>query len=86
LILSRIPNKALGIGETDIGGGGSITLVVGNDFDTVMLPNSDAGVGSPEIDSDGRPFLRHLSLSTDGKDRRRKNTQTKTKKEREKEE
>lgn len=37
--------SALGVGEGDIGRGSAAALVVGDNLDTVVLPNSDA-VGS----------------------------------------
>lgn len=52
LILGGISNESLRVVESNIGRGGSVTLVVGNDFDSVVLPDSDTGVGGTEINSD----------------------------------
>jgi len=51
--LGGISNKTFSLGESNIRRGGTVTLVVGNDFDTVILPDSDTGVGGSKIDSDG---------------------------------
>jgi len=45
LVLGGITNEALGAVEGDVGGGGAVTLVVGDDLNTVTLPDSNAGVG-----------------------------------------
>jgi hypothetical protein len=52
LVLGGITNESLRVVESDIRGGGSVTLVVGNDFDSVVLPDSDTGVGGTEINSE----------------------------------
>lgn len=52
LILRGVTDVTLGVGEGDIRGGGAITLVVGDDLDTVVLPGNDIRVGGSEIDSD----------------------------------
>jgi hypothetical protein len=51
--LGSISDKTFSLGESNIRRGGTVTLVVGNDFDTVILPNSYTRVGGSEIDSDG---------------------------------
>jgi hypothetical protein len=51
LVLGSITNESLRVVESDIRWGGSVTLVVGNDFDSVVLPDSDTGVGGTEINS-----------------------------------
>ena len=69
LVLCGVTNQTLIVGEGDIGWGGSVTLVVGDDFDTIVLPDTDATekkyemehmeqtgnlrVGGAEIDTDG---------------------------------
>lgn len=42
LVLCGVTDETLVIGEGDIGGRGSVSLVVGNDFYTVVLPDTDA--------------------------------------------
>jgi len=52
LILGSVSNKSFFFSEGNIGWGGVKTLIVGDDFDLVVYPHSDAGVGGSEIDSD----------------------------------
>ena len=52
LVLRGITNETLGVGERDIGGGRAVTLVVRNDFDTVVLPDTDARVRGTQVDAD----------------------------------
>ena len=42
LVLRGIADQPLAVGERDIRGCRAVTLVVGNDFDTVVLPDTDA--------------------------------------------
>jgi len=51
LVLGGITNESLRVVEGNVRRGGSVTLVVGNDFDSVVLPDSDTGVGGTEINS-----------------------------------
>ena len=51
LVLGGISDEALVVGETDVGGGGAVSLVVGDDLNAVVLPDTDARVGGSEIDS-----------------------------------
>ena len=53
LIFGSVTNKSFLLGEGDIGWGSVDTLIVGDDFDTLVLPDTYAGVGSSEIDADG---------------------------------
>jgi len=53
LVLGGITDETLRVGEGDVGGGGAVTLVVGDNLDTVVLPDGNARVGSTEIDTDG---------------------------------
>lgn len=51
LVFGSISNKSLVVIEGNIGWGGSISLIIGNDLNSIVLPDSDTGVGSTEIDS-----------------------------------
>ena len=52
LVLRGITNETLGVGERDIRGGRAVTLVVRDDFDTVVLPDTDARVRGTQVDAD----------------------------------
>jgi NAD-specific glutamate dehydrogenase len=45
LILGRISDQSLSVGESDEAGCGSVALVVGNNFDAVISEDTDARVG-----------------------------------------
>jgi hypothetical protein len=45
LVLSGVTDETLAFGERDIGGCRAVTLIVGNDFNTVVLPDTDTSVG-----------------------------------------
>ena len=49
--LSGIPDDVLDLHEGNVGGGGSVTLVIGNDLNVVFLPDTDAAVGRPHVDA-----------------------------------
>lgn len=51
LILGGSTNEALVVGERHVGGSCAITLIVGNNFDVVGLPDSDATVCSSKINT-----------------------------------
>jgi hypothetical protein len=53
LVLGSVTDETFFLGEGDVRGGGVETLVVGDDFDFVVLEDTDAGVGGSEIDTDG---------------------------------
>ena len=42
LVLCGITDEALSLGERDIGGSCPVTLVIGDDLDTIVLPDTDA--------------------------------------------
>jgi len=53
LVLSGITDKSFAFSETNVGRGGSVTLIVGDDFDSVVHPDTDTRVGGTEINTDG---------------------------------
>jgi len=52
LILGGVTDETLLLSEGDVGWGGVDTLVVGDDLDLFVLPDTDAGVGGAQINSD----------------------------------
>lgn len=56
LVLGSITDQTLGVGEGNVGRGGPVTLIISNDLNTVVLPDTNARVGGSEIDSDSRTF------------------------------
>jgi hypothetical protein len=44
LVLCGITDETFGVRERNIGGGRPVTLVVGDDLDTIILPDTDATV------------------------------------------
>ena len=63
LILRSITDQPLRIGESNIRRRGSVTLIIGYDFDSIVLPNADARVSRPEVDPDRRAFTFSSHLS-----------------------
>jgi hypothetical protein len=61
LVLGRVTDETLRLSEGNVGRGGPVTLVVGDDLDTVVLPDTDARVGGSEIDTDGA--LENIALN-----------------------
>jgi hypothetical protein len=49
----RVADETFAGIEGYVGRCGTVTLVIGDDFDVVILPDSDAGIGGSQIDSDG---------------------------------
>jgi hypothetical protein len=62
LVLGSVTDEALSIVECNIRGGGTVTLVVGNDLHAIVLPHSNAGVSSTQINSDRCSFDRHILI------------------------
>ena len=48
LVLGRTADKTFGVHEGDIGWGGSVTLIVRDNLNTVILPDTEARVGGAE--------------------------------------
>ncbi|PNX68856.1 hypothetical protein L195_g056396, partial [Trifolium pratense] len=61
LALGGLPDQAPRICESDVRGGGPVAIFVGDDFNTAVPPNSNAGVGGAEVDSnrEGLSFSSH---------------------------
>jgi len=63
LVLSGITDKTFVFSETDVRGGGSVTLIVGDDFNSIVDPDTDARVGGSEIDTDSSSGLASFRFS-----------------------
>ena len=59
LIFGRITDESFSFSEGDIRWSGSVTLIIGDDFNPIVLPDSNTGVSSSEIDSDGFGGVAH---------------------------
>ena len=53
LVLGGIANESFGIVEGHIGWGCAIALVIGNDFNTVILPDADTRIGCAQVNANG---------------------------------
>jgi len=63
LVLSGITDKSFVFSETDVRRSGSVTLIVGNDFNSIIDPDTDTGVGGTEINTDSSSGLSRLRFS-----------------------
>mmetsp|Transcript_7714 Transcript_7714/g.23772 ORF Transcript_7714/g.23772 Transcript_7714/m.23772 type:complete len:316 (+) Transcript_7714:1455-2402(+) len=54
LVLGGVTDQTLGVGEGDVRRGGTVTLVVGDHFAAIVLPDSHTRVGGTQIDTDAR--------------------------------
>jgi hypothetical protein len=52
LRLGSISDKTLSLREGNVRWGGTITLVIGDDLNAIILPDTDTGIGGSKIDSD----------------------------------
>ena len=69
LILRGISDETVAVlHEGDVGGGDTVTLVVGNDLDAAVLENTDAGVGRAKVDADDGAHGRLGLISRHGRE------------------
>lgn len=61
LVLGSISDQPFVVSEGNIGGSGSVSLIIGNDLNSIVLPDTDAGVGGTQINTNS--FLRHFSIA-----------------------
>lgn len=52
LVLGCISDESLCFCEGDIGRSGPVSLIIGDDLNSIILPNTDTGVGGAQVDSD----------------------------------
>ncbi len=55
LILRGVTDQTLGLGESHPRRSGSVALIISNDFNTFILPDSYAGIRCAEVNTNGWP-------------------------------
>mmetsp|Transcript_63863 Transcript_63863/g.73237 ORF Transcript_63863/g.73237 Transcript_63863/m.73237 type:complete len:258 (-) Transcript_63863:151-924(-) len=55
LIFGGFTNQSFGVGKGNPGGGNSVTLIIGDDFNSSTLVDTNAGVGGTKIDTNDGP-------------------------------
>mmetsp|Transcript_67676 Transcript_67676/g.94101 ORF Transcript_67676/g.94101 Transcript_67676/m.94101 type:complete len:341 (-) Transcript_67676:56-1078(-) len=63
LILGSISNQTLTVREANIGWGGPVALIIGNDLHTIILPHTNARIGGTQINSDSNSFSSHYDIN-----------------------
>jgi len=51
LVLGCITDETLGVGEGDVRGGSAVTLIVGDDLNTIILPDTNTTEGGTQINT-----------------------------------
>ena len=64
LIFGSIANQPFRVGESDVGWSCSVTLIVCNDFNTIILPNSNTAVSCSKIDTNSLSVFSHYCRLT----------------------
>jgi hypothetical protein len=60
LVLGGVSYESFGFGESNIRRGGSVSLIIGNDIHSLVLPDTHTGVSGSQIYSYGGAFYRLL--------------------------
>lgn len=62
LVLCRVTDETLGVGEGNERGRRPVTLVVGDDFNAIITEDTHAGVCGSEIDTDSGSHLEEVAV------------------------
>jgi len=57
LVLRRVPDETFAVREGDVRRRRAVTHIIGDDFNPIVLPDTDAGIRRAEIDPDRGTFL-----------------------------